>query len=137
MGIGYFLEVDLDYPDILHDRHNNFPCAPEKLKVDIEELSPHQKQLREHFQAGPGTEKLVLTLKHKRNYILHHSNLKQYLELGLELKKVHRVLQFNQSRWLKKYIDLNTHFRQQANNKFEKDLYKLMNNAFFGKVCLF
>ena len=136
MGIGYFLEVDLDYPEDLHDIHNNFPCAPEKLKVDIEELSPHQKQLREHFQAGPSTEKLVLTLKHKRNYILHHSNLKQYLELGLELKKVHRVLQFNQSCWLKKYIDLNTHFRQQANNKFEKDLYKLMNNAFFGKVCI-
>ena len=135
-GIGYFLEVDLDYPEHLHDSHNNYPCAPEKIKVDIEELSPHQKELREQIQAGHSAEKLVLTLKNKKNYILHHRNLKQYLELGLELKKVHRVLQFNQSPWLKKYIDMNTQFRQEANNKFEKDLYKLMNNAFFGKVCL-
>ena len=93
--------------------------------------------IKKKIKAGPATEKLVLTLKNKTNYILHHRNLKQYLELGLELKKVHRVLEFNQSPWLKKYIELNTYFRQQANNKFEKDLYKLMNNAFFGKVCLF
>ena len=135
MGKGYFLEVDLEYPQDLHGKHNNFPCAPEKIKINMDELSPHQKELKEKIKAGPATEKLVLTLKNKTNYILHHRNLKQYLELGLELKKVHRVLEFNQSPWLKKYIELNTYFRQQANNKFEKDLYKLMNNAFFGKTC--
>ena len=134
MGKGYFLEVDLHYPEYLHDLHDNFPCAPEKIKVDIDQLSPHQKKLKEQIKAGPATEKLVLTLHNKTNYILHHRNLKQYLELGLELKKVHRVLEFNQRAWLKKYIDLNTSFRKEALSKFEKDLFKLMNNAFFGKV---
>ena len=136
-GFGYFVEVDLEYPEELHHKHNNYPCAPEKMKVSIDELSPHQKKLREELKAGPATEKLCLTLKNKEKYILHHKNLLQYMKLGLKLKKVHRVLQFNQSRWLKEYIDMNTSFRQEALSKFEKDLFKLMNNAFFGKVMLY
>ena len=136
-GFGYFVEVDLEYPKELHSKHNNYPCAPEKMKVSIDELSPHQQQLREELKAGPATEKLCLTLHNKEKYILHHKNLLQYMKLGLKLKKVHRVLQFNQSRWLKEYIDMNTSFRQKALSKFEKDLFKLMNNAFFGKVIFF
>ena len=132
---GYFLEVDLDYPKELHDAHDNYPCAPEKCKVEEKFLSEHQKELARICGAKFGSEKLCLTLKPKEKYILHYRNLKQYLNLGLKLTKVHRVLKFKQSPWLKEYIDMNTQFRQEANNKFEINLYKLMNNSFFGKTC--
>ena len=132
---GYFLEVDLDYPEELHNLHDNYPCAPEKMKIEERYLSDHQKQLGKKCGANYKIEKLCLTLNSKKKYILHYRNLKQYLSLGLKLSKVHRVLKFKQSSWLKKYIDMNTQFRQEANNKFEVSLYKLMNNSFFGKTC--
>ena len=81
------------------------------------------------------SEKLILDLNHKEKYVLHYLNLKLYLELGLELKKVHRVLRFKQSKWLAPYIDLNTKLREKANDKFTQDLLKLFNNAVFGKSC--
>ena len=129
--------MDLDDPKELHDTHDNYPCAPEKLKVTEEYLSKHQKELAKKFGIKFGSEKLCLTLKPKIKYILHYRNLKQYLELGLKLRKVHRVLKFKQSPWLKQYIDINTQYRQEATNKFEKDQFKLMNNSFFGKVSFF
>merc|ERR1712115_137949 len=132
---GYFLEVDLEYPEELHDFHDTYPCAPEKLKIEEKYLSDHQKEPGKKCGAKFGSEKLCLTLKPKEKYILHYRNLKQYLSLGLKLSKVHRVLKFKQSPWLKEYIDMNTQFRQEANNKFEVNLYKLMNNSFLGKTC--
>jgi hypothetical protein len=76
-----------------------------------------------------------LTLYDKKNYTLHYRNLKLYLELGMELKKIHKVLSFNQSAWIKPYIFLNTNLREKAKDKFEMDLIKLMNNAIYGKCC--
>ena len=78
--------------------------------------------------------KLACNLYDKNNYIVHTSALKQALNHGLILKKVHRVIQLNQKAWLKEYIDMNTELRKQAKNEFEKDLLKLMNNNFFGKT---
>ena len=80
---------------------------------------------------------LVPNLRHKINYIIHYRNLKLYLELGLHLTKVHRVLLFDQLPWLKNYINFNTRQHTAAKNDFEKDLFKLMNNAVFGKPFLF
>ena len=70
----------------------------------------------------------------KKNYVVHIRSLKQALNHGPILKKVHRVIQFNQEAWLKPYFDMNTDLRKQAKSDFERDFFKLMNNAIFGKT---
>ena len=79
-------------------------------------------------------KKLVCNLHNKTNYVVHIKSLKQALNHGLKFKKVHRIIEFNPEAWLKPYIDMNTQLRKVASNDFEKDLYKLMNNAVFGKT---
>lgn len=109
---GYILEVDLEYPTELCNLHNDYPCAPEKMNITKDMLSPYCKQIQEKFGISIGqVSKLVPTLLNKTKYVLHYRNLQLYLELGLTLKKVHRVLEFNQSPWLKQYIEYNTNKR--------------------------
>ena len=132
---GLLLEVDFDYPQELHDLHNDYPLAPEKLKVNKNMLSEYCQKISEKFNISSGqVHKLITTLGKKEKYVLHYRNLQLYLNLGLKLKKVHRVLQFNQSPWLKKYIDFNTNKRTLSKNDFEKNFFKLMNNSVFGKT---
>ena len=80
------------------------------------------------------TKKLVCNLNDKKNYIVHINVLKQALDHGLKLRKVHRVIEFDQEAWLKEYIDVNTELRKKATNDFEKDFFKLTNNAVFDKT---
>ena len=77
---------------------------------------------------------LVCNLLNKKKYVVHIKSLKQALNHGLKLKKIHRIIEFNQKAWLKPYIDMNTELKKLANDDFEKDLFKLMNNAVFGKI---
>ena len=110
------LEVDLEYPDELHDNHNDYPFCPERVKCKN------------------GVEKLIPNLRNKTKYVIHYKNLIQCLKAGMKLKKIHRGIKFIESEWMKPYIELNTKLRAKAKNNFEKDFYKLMNNSVFGKT---
>ena len=132
---GMILEVDLEYPQELHDLHDDYPLGPEKVKVTEDMLSDYCKKIANKYKISTGlVHKLIPTLSNKEKYVLHYRNLQLYLNLGLKLKKVHRVLMFNQSPWLKQYIDFHTQKRTHAKNSFEKDFFKLMNNSVFGKT---
>ena len=125
----------LEYPRELHNLHNDYPVAPEKATVAKNMLSEYCEKIAEKYKISIGqVNKLTPTLKDKKEYALHYRNLRQYLDLGLKIKKVHRVLEFNQSPWLKQYIDFNTEKRKHAKNSFEKDFFMLMNNSVFGKT---
>ena len=114
-GYGYVLEVDVKYPRELHDLHNDLPFMCEKIRVS-------------------GVEKLVPNFHDKQKYVIHVKALKQALDHDSVLERIHRVIQFKQSVWMKEYIDFNTRLRTVAKNDFEKDFYKLMNNSVFGKT---
>ena len=127
---GLILEVDLEYPNELHDIHNDYPLAPEKVKVTENMLSNYCKKIADKYNISTGlVHKLIPTLSNKEKYVLHYRNLQLYIDLGLKVSKVHRVLEFDQSPWLKQYIDYNTEKRKNAKNDFEKDFFKLMNNS--------
>ena len=113
--IGYFLEVDVEYPKKLFSSHKDLPFLPERKKLEK-------------------VEKLVCSIEDKEKYVIHIRALKQALNHGLVLKDVHRVIKFNQEAWLKPYIDMNTKLRKEAKNEFEKNFFKLMNNAVFRKT---
>ena len=132
---GLILEVDLEYPKELHDLHNDYPLAAERVCVNNNMLSKYCKRIAAKYNISTGlVSKLIPTLSNKEKYVLHYRNLQLYLDLGLKINKVHRVLEFNQSPWLKRYINFNTQKRTQAKNSFEKDFFKLMNNSVFGKT---
>ena len=127
---GYFLEFDLEYPDELHELHNDYPLAPEKLAVSSDMLLGYCKKIADKYQIKVGdVKKLIPNLGNKTKYVVHYRNLQLYLSLGMKLTKIHRVLKFKQSDWMKKYIDFNTEKRKYAANDFEKDFFKLFINS--------
>ena len=130
---GYILEVDLEYPLELHDLHSDYPLVAEKLEIKEEWLSTYSKSIKPDKNTAK-VKKLVPNLQNKQKYKIHYRNLKQCIILGMKLTKIHRIMEFTQSSWMKKYIDLNTDMRKKAKNEFEKDFFKLMNNSVFGKT---
>ena len=112
---GYILEVHVKHPKKLDDSHSDLPFLPRRMKIDK-------------------CKKLICNLQNKKKYVVHIKSLKQVLNHGLRLKKVHKIIEFNQKAWLKLYIDMNTELRKLAKDDFEKDFFKLMNTAIFGKT---
>lgn len=129
---GWFLEVDLKIPNSLHDHQNDMPLAPERGCVHGHELSAYQRQFKDINSTS--CSKLLMTLKDKVHYKLHYRTLLYYLSQGAQLTHIHRVLSCNESKWMASYINYNTRQRAKATNTFEKDFFKLANNAVFGKT---
>ena len=121
---GYILEVDIEYPNYLHELHSDFPFLPESRIPPLSKGVPSS------------VKKLILTLDTKERYITHYVNLQQAMKAGLKLVKIHRILQFNQSKWLSTYINFNTNYRAQATTEFQKSYYKLANNCVFGRSMM-
>ena len=123
-SIGYILDVDLEYPCELHKMNNDYPLAPEKLEISQSMLSKYRSNIVNKYGINIGdVNKLIPNLGNKSKYVLHYRYLKWYLSLGMKLPKVHRILKFKQSDWLKKYIDFHTNKRKNAANSFEKDFF--------------
>ena len=132
---GYILEVDLECPKNLHDKHKDFPMAPEKLKVSEKMLAPFQLQIKKEHGIEIGTtKKLIPNLYPKKNYVVHYRKLKYYLSKRWILTKVHKILEFKQSPWMKPYNEFNTERRKEATNEADKNIFKLLNNAVYGKT---
>ena len=111
------------------------PLSPERLAVTNDILSNCCKRIADKFEIKVGdVKKLIPNLGNKNKYVLHYRNIQLYLSLGMRLTKIHRVLKFKQSDWVKKYIDFNTKKRMYATNNFEKDLFTLMINSVYGKT---
>ena len=112
------LDVDLEYSEDLHNLDNDYPLAPERVKMG-------------------NVEKLIPNFNNKTNYVVHYENLKLYESLGLKIAKIHRGIKFEESAWLEEYININTKLRieaKQSGNNFELDFFKLINNSVFGKT---
>lgn len=141
---GFTVVVDIDYPEELHDLHNDFPLLPEKLCVSNDMLSDYQlktkMKLHSHMSKGEQkiseatVKKLVPTLNNKRQYTIHSEALYYALKKGLKLVKIHRGVMYREKTWMKSYIEFNSNKRAKSKNDFEKDFYKLMNNAVYGKT---
>ena len=124
---GYIYEIDLRYPIELHDKHDDYPLAPQLLEIDSAVYSPTQSSI---YPKSPPQKKLTPNLMDKSNYVVHYRKLELYVQLGLVITQVNRVLAFKQSPWLKQYIDFNTHHRSLS----DIDFFKLVNNSVFGKT---
>ena len=119
----------------MHDLHNDYLLAPKKLGISQNRLSKYCSGIAHEYgiKIG-GVNEFVSSLGNKSKYVVHYKNLQLYLSLGIKLTKVHRILKFKQSYWLKKCIDFNTDKRKNAANSFQKNYFKLINNSIFGKT---
>ncbi len=143
---GYILEVDMHLPIEHHENMSNYPVAPEKKPINGTQLSQYQRQIlrdeiigkndhpaneqniEREIDARTSCDKLILDFEPKTKYAVHYRNLQLYMQLGMKVTKIHRVLSFKQKPWLAPYIKENTKMRTKATNDFEKDFFKLMNN---------
>ncbi len=132
---GYIVQVSLEYPEDIHDFHQDYPLAPEKRIITEDMLSPFAKEtMKKDNIKLYKSEKLLVTLYDKSKYVLHYRVLQLYVQLGLKIKKVHHVVSFKQAPIIRDYVTLNTQKRAEATNDFDVGFYKLLSNSLFGKT---
>ena len=125
---GYIIQCDLKYPKKLHKSHHSLPLAPDVLEVTFEDLSPFAKSalLSSINKKQYKDVKLLTTFGDRKDYVVHCKNLKLYLDLGLKLKKIHKILKFRQDKFIAPYIEKCTEARKKSNTKFDQDRFKLL-----------
>ena len=128
--IGYFVEVDLKYPDDTK-KTKNFPFCPENKKINPDKYNDYMKKIKP--QNYTKSKKLLCDWTDKKKYLIHYRMLKLYVRHGIVVEKIREIISFKQSKWLETYISFNTQKRNKAKNDFEKDFFKLLVNAAFGK----
>ena len=129
--IGYFLEIDLKYPDNIKHKTMYFPFCPENKKINPNKYNEYMKNIKP--ESYTKSKELICGWTDKKKYLFHYRMLKFYVRHGMIVEKIHEIISFKQSRWLEKYISFNTQKRNKAKNDFEKDFFKLLVNAAFGK----
>ena len=129
--IGYFLEVDLKYSDDIKEKTKNFPFCPENKKIDPDKYNDYMKKIKPKNYTK--SKKLICDWTDKMKYLIHYRMLKFYVRHGMIVEKIHEIKSFIQSKWLERYISFNTQKRNKAKNDFEKDFFKLLVSAAFGK----
>ncbi|XP_064637883.1 uncharacterized protein LOC135497181 [Lineus longissimus] len=137
---GFILSVDLTYPAELHERHTMYPLAPHKAVIPPAQWSDYTYELglrlgeASFFKSGQ--EKLVPDLTEKRDYVVHYQNLKYYLKCGMRLRRIRRVLAFEQRCWMHDFVDFITSKRSKAVSDFESSFWKLILNSIFGRLLI-
>ena len=129
---GFFKKCDLQYSQDIKQATENFPLCPHQVEANCGLFSDFMNSVKQ-LNYKP-TQKLVCDLTNKQKCMMHYRMFKFYTEMGMKVTKIHTIYRFKQNPWLAKYIDHNTQKRTKTKTNFEKDLYKLMNNAFFGKT---
>jgi len=137
---GYILSVDLEYPVELHETHSMYPLAPQKIAIPPAQWSDYSYKLASEtegpscFKTGP--EKLVPDLTPRRDYVVHYQNLKYYLQCGMRLVRIRRVLAFEQRNWMREFVNFITEKRQKAVSDFESSFWKLILNSIYGRLLI-
>ena len=129
--IGYFIEVDLKYPDNIKEKTKIFPFCPKNKRINPDKYYDYLNKIKPKNYTK--SKKLISDWSDKRKYLILYRMLKFYVRHGMVVEEVHKTISFKQSTWLEKYINFNTQKRNKAKNDFEKDFFKLLVNAAFGK----
>ena len=134
-SVGYILEVDLEYPSELHELHNDYQLAPEKLEISQSMLSKYCLDIANEYgiKIG-GVNKLIPNLANKSKYVVHYRNLQLYLSLGMKLTIIYKILKFKPSDWLKNTLILIQIREKMHLIVLKKYCFRMMNNSAFGKT---
>ena len=129
---GSFIECDLEFPAEIKEKTENFPLCPYQTKADSNLFSDYMNNVKQPNYKP--TLKLMCDVTNKNTYMMHYRMFKFHINMGMKVTKIRTIYCFKQSSRLGKIIDHNTQKRTKAKTHFEKDLYKLMNNAFLGRL---
>ena len=129
--VGYFLEVDLKYPNNIKEKTKNFPFCPENKKIDPDKYNDYMKNMKPKNHTK--SKKLLCDWNDKKKYLILYRMLKFYVRHVMIVVKILEIISFKQSKWLESYISFITQKRNKTKNDFEKDFFKLLVNAAFGK----